>query len=593
MLAGDVGGTPLVETDAAHNLQSAPLSLPGSRLQPRPMSDSESSDTTAIEEVAGEQLGVDRWDRPAIFRESADAATDNGLPYWMVLCLSGAIATLGLALDSSAVVIGAMLVAPLLAPVLGLALSLAVGDGRLAIQTGAVVVGSTFAVVTVGAVLTLLLPFQTITLEISARTRPTTLDLAIAIFSGLVGAVVTVARGSRLSAAIPGVAISVALIPPLAVAGFGIGIGWNGDLIRGSMLLYGANLAGIVLSGMAVFLAVGMHRRDVVEAARQWRDGVEPHGLAAYVDRSRWVRSIGVFSSARARIGLVAAFAIALGFPLSETLGQIAREARVERSIEQVARALFSVEGRVSILNREVVYGADRTRAFLRVATAQWLGEEVAREFEERASSLAGEPVRLTLEQIPAGGEDVEELAALLGGVAAPDRSAPPRASLAMPELANLTSERLRGLLTAVVLPDSAYLVRAEMLAGSGGGVLLRGTYLADEPLPPEAEQMLRRQIAISLGLAEADVRLVHVGTALRPLTGEPEDSTVLREVADLLEGNGLAVEILAPTQEDGGAGEEARRWLAEQGVAADRIRVRPDSSSGARLRIVPAGGAG
>ena len=556
------------------------------------MSNSESSDTTAIEEVAGEQLGVDRWDRPAIFRESADAATDNGLPYWMVLSLSGAIATLGLALDSSAVVIGAMLVAPLLAPVLGLALSLAVGDGRLAIQTGAVVVGSTLAVVTVGAVLTLLLPFQTITLEISARTRPTTLDLAIAIFSGLVGAVVTVARGSRLSAAIPGVAISVALIPPLAVAGFGIGIGWNAELIRGSMLLYGANLAGIVLSGMAVFLAVGMHRRDVVEAARQWREGVEPHGLAAYVDRSRWVRSIGVFSSARARIGLVAAFAIALGFPLSETLGQIAREARVERAIEQVASALFSVEGRVSILNREVVYGADRTRAFLRVATVEWLGEEVAREFEERASSLAGEPVRLTLEQIPAGGEDVEELAALLGGVAAPDRPAPPRASLAMPELANLTSERLRGLLTAVVLPDSAYLVRAEMLAGSGGGVVVRGTYLADEPLPPEADQMLRRQIATSLGLAEADVRLEHVGTALRPLTGESEDSTVLREVADLLEGNGLAVEILAPTQEEGGAGDGARRWLAEQGVAADRIRVRPDSSSGVRLRIVPAGGA-
>ncbi|HEX6068795.1 MAG TPA: DUF389 domain-containing protein [Longimicrobiaceae bacterium] len=556
------------------------------------MSNSESSDTTAIEEVAGEQLGVDRWDRPAIFRESADAATDNGLPYWMVLSLSGAIATLGLALDSSAVVIGAMLVAPLLAPVLGLALSLAVGDGRLAIQTGAVVVGSTLAVVTVGAVLTLLLPFQTITLEISARTRPTTLDLAIAIFSGLVGAVVTVARGSRLSAAIPGVAISVALIPPLAVAGFGIGIGWNAELIRGSMLLYGANLAGIVLSGMAVFLAVGMHRRDVVEAARQWREGVEPHGLAAYVDRSRWVRSIGVFSSARARIGLVAAFAIALGFPLSETLGQIAREARVERAIEQVASALFSVEGRVSILNREVVYGADRTRAFLRVATVEWLGEEVGREFEERASSLAGEPVRLTLEQIPAGGEDVEELAALLGGVAAPDRPAPPRASLAMPELANLTSERLRGLLTAVVLPDSAYLVRAEMLAGSGGGVVVRGTYLADEPLPPEADQMLRRQIATSLGLAEADVRLEHVGTALRPLTGESEDSTVLREVADLLEGNGLAVEILAPTQEEGGAGDGARRWLAEQGVAADRIRVRPDSSSGVRLRIVPAGGA-
>ena len=70
-------------------------------------------ETNAIEEAAGEQLGVQQWDRPAIFRESADAATDNSLPYWLVLVLSGAIATLGLALNSSAVVIGAMIVAPL------------------------------------------------------------------------------------------------------------------------------------------------------------------------------------------------------------------------------------------------------------------------------------------------------------------------------------------------------------------------------------------------------------------------------------------------------------------------------------------------
>jgi uncharacterized membrane protein len=71
-----------------------------------------------------------------IFRETADAAVENDLPYWLVLVRSGAIATLGLALDSSAVVIGAMLVAPLLAPIVGLSLALAVGDARLALQSG-------------------------------------------------------------------------------------------------------------------------------------------------------------------------------------------------------------------------------------------------------------------------------------------------------------------------------------------------------------------------------------------------------------------------------------------------------------------------
>src|SRR5690606_30647119 len=115
--------------------------------------------------------GVDPWDRPAIYREAAGAGVDNGAPVWAVLILSGAIATLGLALNSSAVVIGAMLVAPLLSPVMGLALALAAGDGRLAIQTGAIVIGSTAAVVATGAFLTAVLPFQTITLEIAARAR--------------------------------------------------------------------------------------------------------------------------------------------------------------------------------------------------------------------------------------------------------------------------------------------------------------------------------------------------------------------------------------------------------------------------------------
>jgi hypothetical protein len=68
----------------------------------------ENEEPSPIEEAAGERLGVEQWDRPLIFRDAADAAVDNALPYWLVLALSGAIATLGLALDSSAVVIGAM-----------------------------------------------------------------------------------------------------------------------------------------------------------------------------------------------------------------------------------------------------------------------------------------------------------------------------------------------------------------------------------------------------------------------------------------------------------------------------------------------------
>jgi uncharacterized hydrophobic protein (TIGR00271 family) len=544
------------------------------------------SETSAIEEAAGEQLGVESWDRPAIFRECADAAIDSGLPYWLVLVLSGAIATLGLALDSSAVVIGAMLVAPLLAPIVGLALSLAVGDGRLAVQAAAVVAGSTLAVVVVAALLTMVLPFQTITLEISARARPTTLDLAIAIFSGLVGAVVTVGRGSRLSAAIPGVAISVALIPPLAVAGFGVGIGWNAELIRGSMLLYGANLAGIVLSGMAVFLMVGMHRPDVVAVARKWRDQVESTGLAAWADRPRWVRSLGVVSSAWARVALVGAFVVALGFPLSESLTQIAREARVERAIEEVATALYAIESRVSILNRQVIYGSDRTQVYLRVATTAWLSEEAREDFERRASARAGEPVRLTLEQIPTRGEDLDQLTSLLGQAQARTEPAPP-APPPLPDLLAAAGERLRRTLETVSLPDGVYLAQGELGATASGGALLRVTYAAAEPLPAAAEVMLRRQLGSLLDLPAAEIRLSFTSTEPRTLTGEPADSLVLGEIAEILVlGEHLSAEILEADTSGAAAGDAAARWLTERGIDSRRVRIVADGGGGTRIKI-------
>jgi uncharacterized hydrophobic protein (TIGR00271 family) len=461
-----------------------------------------------VEEAASEQLGVEDWDRPAIFQESANTATDNRLPYWAVLTLSGAIATLGLALDSAAVVIGAMLVAPLLAPVVGLALSLAIGDGRLAVQTGAIVLGSTLVVILVGAALTYALPFHTITLEISARTRPTTLDLVIAVFSGLVGAVVTVARRSRLSAAIPGVAIAVALIPPLAVAGFGIGVG-RGELIRGSLLLYGANLAGIVLSGMAVFLLVGMHRPEVLDTAGTWHREAQTHGIAAWADRIRWVRSLGVFRSVWARVGLVFSFAMLLGFPLSETLAQITRETRVERAVREAEREVFDEPGRASVLGRQVVIGGGRTQVYLRVATTEWFGDEERDEFERLATARAGEPVRLSLEQLPARGDDVTQLVDLLPGHAPrPVRPPPPPTATRLPDLLATVRERLDQVVEVLAVPAGVDVIETELTVHRAGREVARITYSASEPMVPQAEEMLRVQLRRAMDIPELEVEL-------------------------------------------------------------------------------------
>ncbi|MEX2570230.1 MAG: DUF389 domain-containing protein [Gemmatimonadota bacterium] len=544
----------------------------------------------AVEEVAAEKLGVSRWDRPAIFRDSAEAAVDNRLPFWAVLVLSGAIATLGLAINSSAVVIGAMLVAPLLAPVMGLALALAAGDARLAIQTAAVVAGSTVAVVLAGALLTTVLPFQTITLEITSRARPSTLDLAVAIFSGLVGAVVLVARGSRLSAALPGVAISVALIPPLAVAGFGIAADFNGELIYGSMLLYGANLAGIVLSGMGVFLLVGMHRPDVIETALQWHREAEPHGLAAAADRMRWVRQLEMLQSTWARSGLVIAFVVALGIPLSETLTQITREARVQRATS-IASEQFRLEGRSSIVSREIVYGNAQSVVHLRIATTEWLDGEVREDFERLASAAAREPIRLVLEQLPASAGDIEEFARLLPGNA-PDGPSVAEPTGELTDLLSLIRLRLDEASDALVLPDSTSIVRLELANSQDGRATVRALYAAPGPLTEQAREMLAAQLARELDIPDLQIQLTHLSTALRTL-GSPPDSLQLQEFAALLQENDqLQLHLLLPVGTDSAAVAAAIDRLVQRGVPRDRMTIRFDPAAeaeGVRAAIRPA----
>jgi uncharacterized hydrophobic protein (TIGR00271 family) len=543
----------------------------------------------AVEEAAGEKLGIRQWDRPAIFRDTADAATDADLPYWSVLVLSGAIATLGLATDSSAVVIGAMLVAPLLAPVVGLALSLAAGDGRLAFETAAVVLASTLAVIAVGALLTALLPFHTVTLEIAARTRPTTLDLGIAVFSGLAGAVVSVARGHRLSAAIPGVAISVALIPPLAVAGFGIGSGWNWALIRGSLLLYGANLAGIVLSGMVVFMLIGMHRPAVMAAAERWHREGRMTGLAAWSNRFGWVRRLGVMHSTWTRVALVLGFVVAVFIPLSATLEQIARERRVREAVEGAAAAVFEVDRRSSVVDRRVELDGGLTRVFLRVGTTEWFGEDARQEFERRASGAAAEPVHLVLEQLPLSMGDAAALERLF-----PDRGSravpTPPALAPFPELLAGARERLGEALEETPLPDGVRVVGSELGVAAGGGAGVRVGYLAPRPLPPEAEQILARQLGRRLGLAETQVRWSHVSAAPRALDGE-DRAGAAGEVAELLARYpGLRAVVEAGAETDSARVDSAAAALRGAGVEAGRLELRRGGAGGGiGVRVAPA----
>jgi len=477
-----------------------------------------------------------RDDSAEIFTDAADTATNAGLAYWLVLGLAGAIAALGLALNSSAVIIGAMLIAPLLAPVVGLGLALAIGDGRLALEVASIVVVSTLAVILVGALLALALPlpFQTVTTEIAARTRPTTLDLVIAVASGLAGAVVTVARRSRLSGAVPGVAVAVALVPPLAVTGYGIGTGWNWPIIRGSLLLYGANLAGIVMSGMVVFLVAGMHGPTVLAVVEDWHRGRTMPPLTNWIQRTPGLRSLGIMRSTWTRVTLVVAFVALVGIPLRESLRQIARETRVRRAIDDATR-LFEKPGRSFVISKEVDLGSEGSRVVLNVATTGWFSDSLQHLFEQRASGAAGEPISLVLDQLPASsGGDLSNLADLLS-VAKPAVATsaaptpPPTPAARIAALRATVGEAI----AQVTVPDSVYVVDYGFLIGdSTGGNAVRMLYSAPQPLAPQVAQMIERQLARSLGLPRLVMQPEMLST--RPVAIRPRDIALIDSLATL-----------------------------------------------------------
>lgn len=153
-------------------------------------------------------------------------------------------------------VIGAMLVAPLMVPILGLAGALISGWRRQAVQSAALIIGGVLAAVVVSYALSAWAP-QVLSLEtnaqISSRVNPSLMDILIAIAAGAAGAFATV--NSRVASSIAGVAIAVALVPPLAVVGISLSAQRYSDA-GGAMLLFFTNFVAIVLAAAAVF-AVG------------------------------------------------------------------------------------------------------------------------------------------------------------------------------------------------------------------------------------------------------------------------------------------------------------------------------------------------
>ena len=173
--------------------------------------------------------------------------------FWVLLALAGVIATAGVVNDSTATVIGAMIVAPLMTPILGSAFAIVLADRYRAIRSLLTVLGGATLVIGIGVGFGLLDPLDVSTgnSQVASRVAPHLIDLIAALATGLVGAFALVR--SDVSDTLPGVAIAISLVPPLAVVGLTLEEGHVDDAL-GALLLFATNVTAIIFTATLVLL---------------------------------------------------------------------------------------------------------------------------------------------------------------------------------------------------------------------------------------------------------------------------------------------------------------------------------------------------
>ena len=229
-----------------------------------------------------------------------------------LLILASAIATYGLLGDSVATVIGAMIVAPLMLPIMGLAFGISIGDRKAIVSSILVGLAGMVTAVAVGFILAQSVggAFDpTSNSQIMARTSPRLVDLAAALATGLAGAFATGRKD--ISDTLPGVAIAISLVPPLTNAGILFAAG-QPDLAVGSLLLFVTNYFAILLTGALVF------------------------GLMGYPGASLVQKSV---RARRVAIVLIIVMVIVVATPLGITSAQISRDNAAESRAAQATRA--------------------------------------------------------------------------------------------------------------------------------------------------------------------------------------------------------------------------------------------------------------
>jgi uncharacterized hydrophobic protein (TIGR00271 family) len=474
------------------------------------------------------KLGINESRKEALYLELARAIHLRDINYWLQVIFAAAIATLGLVLNSPAVIIGAMLISPLMGGILATGLALATADVVLALRAFINLILSSLVGIAIAALLVGILPFKETTTEILARTRPNVLDLVIALCSGIIGTIAT-ARGLQGGlTSLPGVSIAVALMPPLCTVGYGIGSFLSSHRIdslkiaSGGALLFITNLVAIALAAMGVFAAVRIDVPSVKKRIEAWyRQDPESLPFVRFVERltpkKDYLSKVG---SPLGRLLILLIPFLLLLIPLDRSLQQLRQEVDYKQTINRAVEVgtriwqedFANLPNKLprSALDRIAVEKKDNKFLFrLNVLTNQTYQIEEQKKYVALVASALNLPsndVALQLTEISTDTDrKLSELTQRLQ-VLEQQTIAPPASNV--PESQMVLSDAVKFALEGLSLPAPAQLLQHQITISPTAPIEIKLLYLSSRDIDRDGAQIIVNEIRNRLQIADARIVL-------------------------------------------------------------------------------------
>ena len=304
----------------------------------------------------------DKEDETEFIKQISNGVTFHGANLW-VLIFAIFIASLGLNVNSTAVIIGAMLISPLMGPIIGMGLSVGIDDFDLLKRSVRNYLLSTVISIITATIYFTLTPLSEAQSELLARTSPTLYDVLIAIFGGAAGILALCTKGK--GNVIPGVAIATALMPPLCTAGYGLAVG-EFSFFFGALYLFFINTVFIALS---TFIGVRMLRFQ----HRTFADAAALQRVRKYIF----------------------AIVVITMIPATYMTTQIIRESIQDNNTQQFVKNELTLKGTYIISNKR----NDESKTIRIVAVGEPIGEDDIKRAQEKLKEYSLEDYKLVIIQ--------------------------------------------------------------------------------------------------------------------------------------------------------------------------------------------------